>query len=239
MPRKPKNPGIRFGYNQYLNEKRMETPWGSSRPPVLCRLCYNQYLNEKRMETLSHISGSLGQLRILLQSIPQWKEDGNFATLTSIAPCWFTRYNQYLNEKRMETRNGSVLRVLTAGSPVTINTSMKRGWKQPGLKCRHPRPRMKVVCYNQYLNEKRMETLPQRLQRPLLLGYKLQSIPQWKEDGNGDGSSPLAPRRPEAVTINTSMKRGCRLEYANNEFRSDPSMKKNNSSAMSNVTRVV
>jgi len=25
MPRKPKNPGIRFGYNQYLNEKRMET----------------------------------------------------------------------------------------------------------------------------------------------------------------------------------------------------------------------
>ena len=92
-----------YGYNQYLNEKRMETVVFSSVSVVLRPLCYNQYLNEKRMETSVSVSHRSPQSQL--------------------------SYNQYLNEKRMETYQDNNGPCKTPRHKVTINTSMKRGWK--------------------------------------------------------------------------------------------------------------
>ena len=128
---------------------------------------------------------------IVLQSIPQWKEDGNTQNIPSKLFLNPQRcYNQYLNEKRMETLWTPGSLCVSGSSPVTINTSMKRGWKPSFLllninpiqnlvlqsipqwkedgnpaRLLSASPLSSSTCYNQYLNEKRMETSHLRRQR--------------------------------------------------------------------------
>ena len=75
MPRKPKNPGIRFGYNQYLNEKRMErTPCYRCHHDRCKQVTINTSMKrgwKAKRNTVFYIAQ-----KFLLQSIPRWKEDG-------------------------------------------------------------------------------------------------------------------------------------------------------------------
>ena len=121
---------------------------------------YNQYLNEKRMET------GMAPLRVA-------------STIRS-------GYNQYLNEKRMETFcSSSIWRRKALKSSVTINTSMKRGWKQEVSGVDSGKPWLRVT----------INTSMKRGWKPVYLHatkdsiiITLQSIPQWKEDGNPNES---------------------------------------------------
>ena len=123
-------------------------------------------------------------LRSQLQSIPQWKEDGNIVFSLLFAMTIHRCYNQYLNEKRMETN-----RSCSGPFPSRIFSLQSiPQWKEDGNAIR-------AVCIHQILQAELLQSIPQWkedgnwLVCMCMWSYvwaMLQSIPQWKEDGNAN-----------------------------------------------------
>jgi hypothetical protein len=109
---------------------------------------------------LSTTTNTTSPSESLFQSKPQWKEDGNrdgtCVAIKSLNNCAsFPRFNQNLNEKRMET---SVAPCWTSTrSPRRFNQNLNE--KRMETRAAAPRCLLwRARGFNQNLNEKRMET---------------------------------------------------------------------------------